>query len=68
MHYPHFFRWNVIGGIAWGGGMCILGVWLGQIPAVRNNIEIMAVLVVLISVIPIIIGFLRKRAQKKSSK
>ncbi|EJZ85150.1 VTT domain-containing protein [Winkia sp. UMB3158] len=67
MHYPHFFRWNVIGGIAWGGGMCILGVWLGQIPAVRNNIEIMAVLVVLISVVPIIIGFLRKRAQKKSA-
>ncbi|MDO4665677.1 MAG: VTT domain-containing protein [Actinomycetaceae bacterium] len=67
MHYNQFFRWNVFGGVLWGGGMTILGVWLGQIPFVRNNIEIMAILVVLISVVPIAIGALRSYLKKRAA-
>lgn len=43
----------------------LLGAGLGQIEFVRKNIEAMLVLIVLISVVPIAIEFLRARSKAK---
>ncbi|WP_197412796.1 VTT domain-containing protein [Arthrobacter sp. EpRS71] len=60
-----FFLFNVIGAVLWGGGVTLLGAWLGQFEWVGNNIDIIFIVIVLISVIPIFIeigrGFLAKR-------
>ncbi len=53
--------YSVIGGIAWAGGITALGHWLGQVDVIREHIEAFALLIVVISVIPVAIELLRAR-------
>ncbi|MEU8628729.1 VTT domain-containing protein [Streptomyces sp. NPDC048669] len=65
MNYRSFITFNIIGGILWGVGVTLLGAVLGKIEFVHENIEAMLVLIVLISVVPIGIEFLRARSKSK---
>ncbi|MEV4438743.1 DedA family protein [Streptomyces sp. NPDC049577] len=65
MNYRSFLIFNVIGGTLWGGGVTLLGASLGNIEFVHKNIEAMLVAIVLISVVPIAIEFLRARSKAK---
>jgi membrane-associated protein len=47
-----FVLWNVVGGVLWGTGVTLLGYWLGQVDVIGKNLEVFAVLVVLLSVTP----------------
>ncbi|CAJ58714.1 MULTISPECIES: DedA family protein [Frankia] len=64
MNYRIFTIYNIIGGLLWGCGVTLLGFYLGKIDFIRNNIEAMLVLVVLVSVVPIIIEYLRSRRKR----
>ncbi len=61
MRYRRFFFWNVLGGIGWVVSMVLLGVLLGGIPFIANNIDVLMVTIVLISVLPIVVSALRRR-------
>ena len=61
MHYRHFVSYNVVGAFAWGVGVTLLGYALGTIPFVKNNIEYLLVVLVLLSVLPIAIEAWRHR-------
>ncbi|CAL9303208.1 VTT domain-containing protein [Streptomyces olindensis] len=65
MKYRTFFTYNIIGGIAWGTGVTLAGYWLGQIDFIKKNVEAILVLIVFVSVVPIIIEYLRERSKKK---
>jgi membrane-associated protein len=65
MKYRTFLTYNVIGGIAWGTGVTLAGYWLGQIDFIKKNVESILILIVLLSVVPIIIEYLRDRSKKK---
>lgn len=65
MQYRTFLTYNVIGGIAWGTGVTLAGYWLGQIDFIKKNVESILILIVLLSVVPIIIEYLRERSKKK---
>ncbi|MFD8155476.1 VTT domain-containing protein [Streptomyces sp. NPDC059720] len=65
MKYRTFLTYNVVGGIAWGTGVTVAGYWLGQIDFINKNVEAILVLIVLLSVVPIIIEYLRERAKNK---
>ncbi|MFE7935135.1 DedA family protein [Streptomyces sp. NPDC057456] len=67
MRYRSFLVFNVIGGVLWGAGVTLLGSWLGNIDFVHKNIEAILILIVLISVVPIIIEFLRARAKARKN-
>ncbi|MGI5402015.1 DedA family protein [Streptomyces sp. CA-135486] len=65
MNYRSFVTFNVIGGALWGAGVTLLGAALGNVEFVHKNIEAMLILIVLLSVLPIAIEFLRARSKKK---
>jgi membrane-associated protein len=65
MHYRRFVVYNVIGGVLWSCGVTILGYFLGQVAFVKSNIELILAGIVVISVIPIAIEFLRGRARRR---
>ncbi|MFJ8182916.1 DedA family protein [Streptomyces sp. NPDC096105] len=65
MKYRTFLTYNVIGGIVWGTGVTVAGYWLGQIPFIKNNVETILILIVFLSVVPIIVEYLRERGKKK---
>ncbi|MFC4242178.1 DedA family protein [Gryllotalpicola reticulitermitis] len=61
MPYRRFTPWNVLGGCIWASIMVILGILLGGIPFVTKNIDVLMVVVVLISVLPLAVSALRAR-------
>ncbi|MBU6532371.1 DedA family protein [Streptomyces mayonensis] len=65
MQYRTFLTYNVIGGVAWGTGVTLAGYWLGQIEFIRTNVEAILVLIVVVSVVPIAIEYLRERKKKQ---
>ncbi|MET9367869.1 DedA family protein [Streptomyces griseoflavus] len=65
MRYRTFLTYNIIGGVAWGCGVTVAGYWLGQIAFIKTNIEAIIVLIVILSVVPIIIEYVRERGKKK---
>ncbi|MER7346477.1 VTT domain-containing protein [Streptomyces aurantiacus] len=67
MRYRSFITFNILGGILWGAGVTLLGAWLGKHEFVHKNIEAILILIVLISVIPIVIEFLRARSKGKKA-
>lgn len=69
MNYRTFVTYNVIGGILWGAGITTLGYFLGEIDVVKNNIELAAIVIVAISLLPIALEWRkhRKRAGAASS-
>ncbi|MGW2170513.1 DedA family protein [Streptomyces sp. NPDC001705] len=67
MKYRTFLTYNVIGGVAWGTGVTLAGYWLGQIEFIRTNVEPILVLIVVVSVVPIAIEYLRERKKKKQA-
>jgi membrane-associated protein len=61
MHYRTFVMFNVIGGILWGVGVTTLGYFLGNIEFIKDNLEIAAIIIVLISILPMLIEYWRHR-------
>jgi membrane-associated protein len=61
MHYRTFLMWNAIGGVAWALSLTLAGFWLGQIPFVVNNVDVISIIIVVISVAPIGFDLLRRR-------
>lgn len=61
MRYRHFVGYNLVGALLWAVGVTWLGYALGNIPFVKNNIEPLLVLIVLISVLPMLIEIWRTR-------
>ena len=67
MDQRKFFLYNVIGAVLWGGGVTLLGAWLGQYEWVGKNIDIIFIVIVLVSVIPIGIEILRGLSAKRQA-
>ena len=61
MHYRTFVTYNVLGGLLWGAGVTTLGYFLGEIDLVKENIEIAALVIVAVSVLPMAFEFWRHR-------
>lgn len=59
--YRKFALWNIIGGVLWVVIGVLAGFWLGRIPIVANNVDLIAIGIVVLSVIPIVIETLRAR-------
>lgn len=63
MRYGRFTAWNALGGSLWTVVMVVLGLLLGGIPFVTKNIDVLMVLVVVVSVLPVVISALRNRSK-----
>lgn len=61
MLYRTFAIYNVVGGIIWVGSLTLAGYFFGNIPVVKDNFEKVVIGIILISVLPIIIGFIKNR-------
>ncbi|MBP7973347.1 MAG: VTT domain-containing protein, partial [Candidatus Nanopelagicales bacterium] len=61
MDFRTYAIYSTIGGVLWAGGVTLLGYFLGGFAIVKDNIEIMLILIVLVSVIPLVIEYLRHR-------
>jgi membrane-associated protein len=65
MSVRKFAVWNAVGAVAWAIALSLAGYFLGKVPFVVNNIELIAVLIVLVSVLPVVIGRLVQSARER---
>ena len=61
MDFRRYALYSTLGGVLWGTGVTLLGFWLGQYDLIKNNIDVMLIVIVALSVIPIAFEFLRAR-------
>lgn len=67
MDRRRFFTYSFIGALGWATGVTLIGYFLGQISFVRNHIDIMLILIVAVSLLPVLVEFLRHRRQAKAA-
>jgi membrane-associated protein len=65
MSVRRFAIWNAVGAVAWAAILSLAGFWLGKIAFVANNVELIAVLLALVSILPIVIGRIVQRRREK---
>jgi membrane-associated protein len=66
MNFRLYATYSVIGGIVWGIGVTLLGYWLGNVALIRNNIELFAIAIVIVSFIPIFFEYRRARRRNRA--
>lgn len=67
MDRARFFTWSALGAVLWACGVTILGYFLGGIPLIKNHIESALILIVAISVLPMVVEYLRHRNRSTST-
>lgn len=68
MNYKKFVTYNVTGGIIWITSLSLLGYYFGNIPFVKQNFEYVIIGVIILSVMPIVIGYFNHRKEEKLKK
>lgn len=63
MSYARFAAYNVVGGVAWVGTCLFAGFAFGNIPVVKNNFSLVMLGIVFVSVLPLVVGYLKKWGQ-----
>jgi len=64
MTYLKFISYNVIGGVGWVAIFTFGGYFFGNIPFVKNNFSIVIIAIILISLVPAVVEFLKHRKKK----
>lgn len=65
MTYLRFISYNVIGGIAWIAACVFAGYFFGNIPVVKQNFTIVISAIIVISILPGVIEFIRQRNEHR---
>ena len=68
LSYRWFVGWNVLGGVLWAFGLTLVGVLLGDVPLVAGHVDVLAIVLVALSVVPIAISaWLRWRRARSAA-
>lgn len=61
MTYARYFIFDLLGAVLWVLSLTLAGYWFGNLPVVKNNLSLVIVGIVAVSVLPMAIGWLRQR-------
>lgn len=67
MNYGTYIRFCIIGAILWVFSITLLGYFFGNFPFVQRNFELVVFGIVGLSVLPIVVGFVRKRLSSNAA-
>lgn len=59
MRYPIFLGFDIVGGVAWGAGVTLLGYGLGNVSFVHKNLELIILCILFASLMPALISAVR---------
>ena len=59
-----FVAYNAIGAVAWVGSCVLAGVLFGNVPIIKNNFSLVTIGIVAVSLLPVLVEFLRHRAAR----
>ena len=67
MSYKKFLQYNVIGGVAWVAICLFAGYLFGNIPLVKQNFTAVIFAIIIVSILPAVIEYIRHRSISKAA-
>lgn len=67
MTYGHFITYNVVGGLLWTALFLAVGYFFGNIPFIKHNFSLVIIAIIVISLMPPVIEYLRNRQKPQKS-
>jgi membrane-associated protein len=67
MHYRKFVLFSALGSVAWIASLSVAGYFFGNIPVVKDNLTVIILGIILISILPAISEFIRRLASNRSA-
>ena len=64
LHYPEFIKFNAIGGVIWVSLFLGIGYFFGNIPTVKEHFTLIIMAIILLSLLPVIIAFIKSKFSK----
>jgi membrane-associated protein len=64
MRYARFILFSIAASVLWIAIFVTAGYQFGQLPFVKNNFSLVTIGIILVSLLPIVIGFIRSKMQK----
>jgi len=61
MDYKKYVTFDILGGALWIGSLTTAGYLLGEVEIIRKRIDLVCIGIILISVLPIIVSYLKNR-------
>jgi len=68
MNYKQFLTFNLVGGFAWITLFLWAGYFFGNIPFVQDNFHLVIIAIILISLIPIVVEYVKDKRESRKSK
>lgn len=65
MPYQSFIRYNIVGNFAWVAVCCGAGYFFGNIPFVKEHFSLVVIGIIVVSLIPAIISFVKSKSKKQ---
>jgi membrane-associated protein len=66
MAYPRYFAFCIIGALVWVGSLTLAGYWFGNLPIVKNNLTLVILGIIALSLAPLAIGYLQHRLSERA--
>lgn len=67
MEFRTFITYSAVGGVIWAAGLTVLGYFLGQNAFVQKNIELIAIVIIAVSLVPALVEWIRARREEKAT-
>ncbi len=61
MFYPHYILFSIVGSVIWVGVLAYGGYFFGNVPLVKNNLSVVIAIIMVVSVAPLVIEFMRAK-------
>jgi membrane-associated protein len=68
MDYPRFLSFNIIGGVIWITLFLFAGYFFGNIPVIQKNFEYVVIGIILVSVLPVLLEWMKGRREKAAAR
>lgn len=67
MRYGRFLLSSVTGTVLWVGGFCLLGYLFGNLPIIKQNLSLLMIMIIIISLAPTLIAILRQKFSRTNA-
>ena len=64
MNYYYFMLYNLVGAALWVGSFCFAGYFFGDLPFVQQNLKLLLLAIIVISVLPAVVEVVRAKMKK----
>ncbi|MBS1197428.1 MAG: DedA [Proteobacteria bacterium] len=61
MTYTRFSFFNFVGAISWVASLCLAGYFFGNLPWVKQNLSLVILAIIIVSMIPLVLGYFRNK-------